>query len=56
MLQASVRSGSIVLEYELRIVVEKVAISTQEVVKRNTIKVYDIKAPESKLSGLIVQN
>lgn len=49
MLQASVRSGSIVLEYELRITVEKVAISTQEVVKRNTIKVYDIKAPASIL-------
>jgi hypothetical protein len=37
------------LEYELRITVEKVVISTQEVVKRDTIKVYDINPPHSIL-------
>ncbi len=37
------------MEFELRIVVEKVAISTQEVVERNTLKVYDIEAPQSIL-------
>ena len=37
------------MEYELRITVEKIAISTQEVVKRDTIKVYDIKSPQSIL-------
>jgi len=38
-----------ILEYELRITVEKVVISTQEVVKRDTIKVYDINPPHSIL-------
>ena len=37
------------MEYELRITVEKVVISTQDVVKRDTIKVYDIKSPHSIL-------
>ncbi|MEO0804280.1 MAG: ISKra4 family transposase [Cyanobacteria bacterium J06642_2] len=37
------------MDYELRVVVEKVAVSSQEVVKRDTLKVYDIKAPESIL-------
>ena len=37
------------MEFELRIVVEKVAISTQKVVERNTLKTYDIQAPESIL-------
>lgn len=37
------------MEFELRIVVEKVAISTQEVVERNTLKTYDIEVPESIL-------
>ncbi len=37
------------MDYELRIVVEKVAISSQEVVKRDTIKIYDIQRPESIL-------
>lgn len=37
------------MEFELRIVVEKVAISTQEVVERNTLKTYDIEAPQSIL-------
>ena len=37
------------MDYELRIVVEKVAISSQEVVKRDTIKIYNILRPESIL-------
>ena len=37
------------MDYELRIVVEKVAVSSQEVVKRDTIKTYDIQRPESIL-------
>ena len=37
------------MEFELRIVVEKVAISTQYVLERNTLKTYDIEAPESIL-------
>lgn len=36
-------------EYELRIIVEKVAVSSQEVVKRDTLKIYDVKRPESIL-------
>lgn len=35
------------MDYELRIVVEKVAVSSQEVVKRDTIKIYDIQPPKS---------
>lgn len=37
------------MDYELRITVEKVAIGTQVVVKRDTIKVYDIKPPQTVL-------
>ncbi|UJB73061.1 ISKra4 family transposase (plasmid) [Acaryochloris sp. 'Moss Beach'] len=37
------------MEYELRIIAEKVSVSSQEVVKRDTLKVYDIEAPESIL-------
>jgi len=37
------------MEYELRIIVEKVAVSSQEVVKRDTIKIYDIQQPKSIL-------
>ncbi len=37
------------MDYELRVIVEKVSVSTQEVVKRDTLKVYDVKAPESIL-------
>lgn len=37
------------MDYELRVVVEKVAVSSQEVVKRDTLKVYDVKSPESIL-------
>ena len=37
------------MEYELRVIVEKVAVSSQEVVKRDTLKIYDVKRPESIL-------
>ena len=37
------------MDFELRVVVEKVAVSTQEVVQRDTIKVYDVNPPESIL-------
>ncbi|MEM9155161.1 MAG: ISKra4 family transposase [Cyanobacteria bacterium P01_F01_bin.33] len=37
------------MDYELRVVVEKVAVSSQEVVKRDTLKVYDLKEPDSIL-------
>ncbi len=37
------------MDYELRIVVEKVSVSSQEVLNRDTLKVYDVKAPESIL-------
>lgn len=37
------------MDYEIRIVAEKVSVSSQEVVKRDTLKVYDVKAPESIL-------
>lgn len=37
------------MDYELRVVVEKVSISSQAVVKRNTLKVYDVKTPASIL-------
>ena len=45
----SLQLGSRAVEYELRVVVEKVAVSSQKVVKRDTLKVYDVKAPESIL-------
>ncbi len=35
------------MTHELRIIIEKVSVSSTEVVKRDTIKVYDIQAPES---------
>ena len=35
------------MDYELRIVVEKVASSSQEVIKRDTITSYDIQCPTS---------
>jgi hypothetical protein len=35
------------MDYELRIVVEKVAISSQEVIKRDTITSYDIQRSTS---------
>ena len=41
--------GSRPVDYELRVVVEKVSVSSQEVVQRDTLKVYDVKAPGSIL-------
>jgi hypothetical protein len=35
------------MDYQLRIIVEKVSVSSEEVVKRETLKVYEVKAPES---------
>jgi len=35
------------MDYELRIIVEKVAISSQEVVKRDTITSYALQGPTS---------
>lgn len=37
------------MDFELRVVVEKVAVSTQEVIQRDTVKVYDVIQPESIL-------
>lgn len=34
------------MDYEFRVVVEKVTVSKQEVVQRETVKIYDIKKPE----------
>lgn len=31
------------LAYEFRVIVEKVSVTSQEVVKRDTLKIYDIK-------------
>jgi len=41
--------GAGVMNYEFRVVVEKVSVSSQTVVKRDTLKIYDIKPPESIL-------
>ena len=41
--------GRIRMDYELRLVVEKVAVSSQEVLQRDTVKIYDVKPPESIL-------
>lgn len=37
------------MDYELRVIVEKVSVASQEVIQRDTLKVYDVKAPESIL-------
>ena len=37
------------MDYEIRIVAEKVSTSSQEVVKRDVLKIHDIEAPESIL-------
>lgn len=37
------------MDYELRVIVEKVSISSQEVVKRDTVKIYDVNSPASIL-------
>ena len=38
------------MDYELRVIVEKVSIPTQAVVQRDTLKVYDVKSPASILA------
>jgi len=37
------------MDYEFRVIVEKVSVTSQKVVERDTIKIYDIKPPESIL-------
>ena len=37
------------MDYEFRVVVEKVSVSSQKVVKRDTLKIYEIQKPESIL-------
>ncbi|MBV8888004.1 MAG: ISKra4 family transposase, partial [Chroococcidiopsidaceae cyanobacterium CP_BM_RX_35] len=37
------------MDYEFRVVIEKVSVSNQKVVKRDTLKIYDIQKPESIL-------
>lgn len=37
------------MDYEFRVIVEKVSVSSQKVVKRDTLKIYDIHKPESIL-------
>lgn len=37
------------MDYELRVIVEKVSVTSQEVIQRDTLKVYDVNAPESIL-------
>ena len=37
------------MDYELRLVVEKLSDGSQSVVKRDALKVYDVTAPESIL-------
>ena len=37
------------MDYEFRVIVEKVSVASQKVVERDTIKIYDIKPPESIL-------
>jgi len=37
------------MDYEFRIVVEKVSVSSREFVKRDTLKVYDTQKPRSIL-------
>lgn len=37
------------MDYEFRVIVEKVSVASQEVVKRDTVKIYDIRPPKSIL-------
>jgi len=37
------------MDYEFRVIVEKISVTSQKVVKRDTLKIYDIKPPESIL-------
>ena len=48
--------GELEMEYALRVVVEKVLVSTQEVVKRDTLKTYDVRSCIANLSRSIYQN
>ena len=41
--------GLLIMDYELRIAVEKVAVSSQELVKRDTIKICEVQRPGSIL-------
>ncbi|GAC1504080.1 MAG: hypothetical protein NVS2B14_16910 [Chamaesiphon sp.] len=38
------------MEYEFRVIVEKVSVASQDVVKRDTVKIYDIRSPKSILA------
>lgn len=37
------------MDYELRVIIEKVSVGSQEVIKRDTLKIYDLEKPESIL-------
>ena len=37
------------MDYEFRVIVEKVSVASQKVVKRDTLKLYDIEQPQSIL-------
>ena len=37
------------MAHEFRVIIEKVSVTSQKVVKRDTVKIYDIKQPESIL-------
>jgi len=37
------------MDYEFRVIVEQVSVASQEVVKRETVKTYDIRPPKSIL-------
>jgi hypothetical protein len=39
----------LIVDYEFRVVVEKGSVSSQKIVKRETLKIYDIQKPESIL-------
>ena len=40
-------AGACMVEYTLRVIVEKVAVDSQEVVQRDTLTTYEIKPPAS---------
>jgi len=48
---SQVSSRNLQVDYELRVIVEKVSVTSQEVVQRDTLKVYDIKAPTSNFGS-----
>jgi hypothetical protein len=37
------------MDYEFRVIIEKFSVTSQEVVKRDNLKIYDIQKPESIL-------